>query len=175
MGYLATVYLAYLSHAQETGTDPSRYENFKSEDLRSGLNTIMSRIHNGETLDAVIKDISGGNYNNTDDFTAKFVKGENKDGTNGSGDNKKDENSLSFCTSYLNYLGQVTAELKKTDSNATANGSILLPLDTAEKSPLKEQAPEGAKENQRYYNIYVDPAVEEDDRPYRDFMIIVLS
>ncbi len=166
MGYLATVYLSYLSQAQTSGTDPLNYESFTSEQLRDGLGTIFLRLHEGETLDEVISDISGGMYANTDDFTAKFVKGENLDGTNGQGEAVTAEASLDFCTSYLNYLGAVTTELKKTDPNATANGSILLPLDTAAKSPIQPEAPEGAKENQEYFNIYHDDSVPEEMQPY---------
>ncbi len=166
MGYMATVYLSFLSQASENGTDQSNYKSFKSEDLRSGLNSILSRLHEGETLDEVIKDISGGKYENTDDFTAKFVKGENGDGTNGDGGKENLEDSLAFCTAYLNYMGKVTKKLQKTDPNATANGSILLPLDTAAKSPIKKQASKDAKENQKYFNIYHDPTVEESEQPY---------
>ena len=162
MGYLATLYLSYLAQA-DTPTD---YSSFSAGEFRTGLNTIFSLLHSGHTLDEVISSISGGMYKNTDDFTAKFVKGENGDGTNGNGESVTAEVSLGFCVSYLNYLGEVTTQLQKTDSNATANGSILLPLDTAEKSPIKAQAPEGAKENQQYFNIYRDPSIEEEDQPY---------
>ena len=163
MGYLASVYLATLAKAYETGTSAT-YESFSSEDLKSGLNSIMKQLHEGATLDNVITTISNGRYKNTDDFTAKFVKGENGDGTNGQ--DKNTEDSLDFCTAYLNYLGEVTTELKKTDPNATANGSILLPLDTAAKSPLQATAPEGAKENQKYFTIYHDSSLEDSDQPY---------
>ena len=162
MGYLATLYLSYLAQAD----NPTDYSSFSAGEFRTGLNTIFSLLHSGHTLDEVISSISGGMYKNTDDFTAKFVKGENGDGTNGEGESVTAEVSLGFCVSYLNYLGEVTAQLQKTDSNATANGSILLPLDTAEKSPIKAQAPEGAKENQQYFNIYRDPNIEEEDQPY---------
>ena len=162
MGYLATLYLSYLAQAD----DPTDYSSFSAEEFRTGLNTIFSLLHSGHTLDEVISSISGGMYENTDDFTAKFVKGENGDGTNGEGESVTAEVSLGFCVSYLNYLGEVTTQLQKTDSNATANGSILLPLDTAEKSPIQAQAPEGAKENQQYFNIYRDPNIEEEDQPY---------
>ena len=162
MGYLATLYLSYLAQAD----NPTDYSSFSAGEFRTGLNTIFSLLHSGHTLDEVISSISGGMYKNTDDFTAKFVKGENGDGTNGEGESVTAEVSLGFCVSYLNYLGEVTTQLQKTDSNATANGSILLPLDTAEKSPIKAQAPEGAKENQQYFNIYRDPSIEEEDQPY---------
>ena len=162
MGYLATLYLSYLAQAD----NPTDYSSFSAGEFRTGLNTIFSLLHSGHTLDEVISSISGGIYKNTDDFTAKFVKGENGDGTNGKGESVTAEVSLGFCVSYLNYLGEVTTQLQKTDSNATANGSILLPLDTAEKSPIKAQAPEGAKENQQYFNIYRDPSIEEEDQPY---------
>ena len=162
MGYLATLYLSYLAQAD----NPTDYSSFSAGEFRTGLNTIFSLLHSGHTLDEVISSISGGMYKNTDDFTAKFVKGENGDGTNGKGASVTAEVSLGFCVSYLNYLGEVTTQLQKTDSNATANGSILLPLDTAEKSPIKAQAPEGAKENQQYFNIYRDPSIEEEDQPY---------
>ena len=162
MGYLATLYLSYLAQAD----NPTDYSSFSAGEFRTGLNTIFSLLHSGHTLDEVISSISGGMYKNTDDFTAKFVKGENGDGTNGKGESVTAEVSLGFCVSYLNYLGEVTTQLQKTDSNATANGSILLPLDTAEKSPIKAQAPEGAKENQQYFNIYRDPSIEEEDQPY---------
>ena len=163
MGYLATVYLSHLANAKTNGTNPLNNNSFTSDKFRDGLNTIFLRLHEGETLDTVIIDISDGKYTSTDDFTAKFVKGEKGNGTN---NDEAKEASLEFCVSYLNYLGTVTTQLRQTDPNATANGSILLPLDTTAKSPIQEQAPEGAKENQKYFNIYHDPTVEESDQPY---------
>ena len=70
-----------------------------------------------ETLDSIIKDVSGGVYTNTADFQRKFIQGTYKNG-----DYEGDEGSLDFCTSFLNYLESQSTEGDWTD---LAHGSVL--------------------------------------------------
>ncbi|MBE5906705.1 MAG: hypothetical protein E7277_07970, partial [Lachnospiraceae bacterium] len=58
-GYLACMYLGYL-----LGGDLS------ASSIGRGLDTLLNRIKNGESLDAVIADAT--NYAGLDDFTARF-------------------------------------------------------------------------------------------------------
>lgn len=58
-GYLSTLYLGQMASGQGTVSTGS---------LRSGINTILSKLITGNTLSQVIKDISGGKYNSYQDF-----------------------------------------------------------------------------------------------------------
>ena len=111
-GYLATLYLSELA-AKKGGESAIKEDEttvaISSERLRAGLNSILERMHNGETLDQVVNDLSPVDvngkklYSDTNDFEAKFIKGvgsETATGTNYSGD----EASLQFTTTFLNYL-----------------------------------------------------------------------
>lgn len=58
-GYLSTLYLGQMASGQGTVSTGS---------LRSGINTIVSKLIAGNTLSQVIKDISGGKYSSYQDF-----------------------------------------------------------------------------------------------------------
>ena len=140
-GYLATLYLSELA-AKKGGESAIKEDEttvaISSERLRAGLNSILERMHNGETLDQVVNDLSPVDangkklYSDTNDFEAKFIKGvgsETATGTNYSGD----EASLQFTTTFLNYL----VALEKTmGQDEKPNGSILMDFATDLASPL---------------------------------------
>ena len=108
-GYLACVYLG-AKIATEDG------KKITSEDVRKGFNTILEKLHNGESLDSIIK-------NNTPykggllDFEDKFLK---------------DDESSQFAADLLNYYDTVGSKIGK-----RANGSILMDFETTADSPLE--------------------------------------
>ncbi len=114
-GYLAVLYLGYLA-AKEEGYEAIRNDGDCDIDvLRGGVNSILERLHDNETLDDIISSIS--DYNSTAEFQSRFMNGEAQE--------EKDMDALSFCASYLNFLeGQ-----KIPDGDGTrldlGNGSIL--------------------------------------------------
>ncbi|MBR3318015.1 MAG: hypothetical protein IKG21_09400, partial [Atopobiaceae bacterium] len=147
MGYLAVVYLADLASVKNTGQSAIEISNDQiqavdTNRLRLGFNSILERMHNGETLDQVISDISPVDgsgakiYKDTNDFQAKFIKGPVvKELPNDQVEYlpKGDEASSSFVCDYLNYLKYVSEQPNR---NYNANGSILMPVDVDVKSPL---------------------------------------
>ena len=108
-GSLATIYLSKLV----AGSDASG-ANVNSATVRNGFNTILSQIHNGKSLDAIIRDT--GKYAGVQDFEAKFLKG--------------DDPSAQFCVDYLNRLDAL-----EVDGNR-ATGSILADFSSLQKSVL---------------------------------------
>lgn len=64
VGYLAVM---YLSHIAAGGTV------YDATSLAQGLDTILSRIHAGESLDGVIKSISNNQFTGLRDFESKFA------------------------------------------------------------------------------------------------------
>lgn len=120
-GYLACIYLA--SGAASIG------ENYTTADIRRGLNTILEQLHNGTSLNDIIKGNTG--YDGINDFEAKFLL---------------DEESTGFCSNLLNYL----EELTKGNNDEPANGSILLDFDTSAGSPV-----EGRSEQSGDNSIFV--------------------
>ena len=122
-GYLATLYLSELSarsHPQ-IGSSVRQTESggiaFNNVALMYGLDYILARIHNGESLDSVIKDISGGRYQSTDDFEARFIKGPLTEGYYYS-----DDDSISFSIDFMNYMLSIS---RTEGRDNVANGSIL--------------------------------------------------
>lgn len=63
-GYLASMYLGYLAAGKPT--------TLTGTNLASGLNTVMQKLVDGDTLSDVIKDVSGGAYTSLSDFEKKF-------------------------------------------------------------------------------------------------------
>ncbi len=140
-GYIATLYLSELA-ARKTGesavVEDEGNVSISSERLRAGLNWILERMHNGETMDQVVYDLSPVDangkkiYADTNDFEAKFIKGvgtETASGVSYSGD----QDSLQFSTTFLNYLVALENTMGQDDK---PNGSILMDFDTELKSPL---------------------------------------
>ena len=132
-GYLATLYLCEMAAEKDPdiGSCIEMTENgpkFYSGNLRLGMNSILARMHKGESLDQVIADISGGRYANTDDFEKQYIKGLNSDGTY-----QGDAPSIDFTLKFMNYMRSIdTAEGR----DNLANGSILFPLDQDFNIPL---------------------------------------
>ncbi len=106
-GYLACV---YLGAKIATGDG-----NYTSEDVRKGFNTILAKLHNGESLDSIIKNNTP--YGGLLDFEDKFLK---------------DDGSSQFAADLLNYYDKVGSDIGK-----RANGSILMDFETTADSPLE--------------------------------------
>ena len=122
-GYLACLYLGELAAnsagrtSAYAGADGS--DAYKSEVIRDGINAMLERLHNGETLDGIIRDISNGAFADTKDFEQNFIKG--------------NEDSASFCTGYLNYMRALSQDKNR---KYLPNGSILYPFDCDFATPL---------------------------------------
>ena len=142
-GYCATLYLADLAARKDGGSAIVRASDggtsVSTAMLRMGLDSVMRRIHNGETLDAIIRDISPVDaqgarlYDSTDDFTTKFIKGT---GIPLEGDLVRyqgDDLSIAFVADYLNCLIAISETSGRADK---ANGSILMDVDKDYTSPL---------------------------------------
>ncbi|MDO4537856.1 MAG: hypothetical protein Q4B54_06800, partial [Coriobacteriales bacterium] len=136
-GYLATMYLGNMAAASSAeigspiGTQDGK-TTVSSEKIRLGLNSILERMHNGETLDQVIagisKDASGNSlYTSTNDFEAKFISGE----IGPQGGYMSDKASLEFMSTFLGYLDSVS-----TSNGSRANGSMLFDFDKDFTGPL---------------------------------------
>ena len=106
-GYLACV---YLGAKIATGDG-----NYTSEDVRNGFNTILEKLHNGESLDSIIKTYTS--YGGLLDFEDNFLK---------------DDGSSQFAADLLNYYDTVGSKIGK-----RANGSILMDFETTADSPLE--------------------------------------
>lgn len=139
-GYMACLYLADLSCRELEGAgavtfDPSgEISSISSEKLRAGLSEILYRLHCGDTLDAVICEISGGAYMDTADFTKRFIKG-HYDGN--LQEYTGDPGSLAFCRGYLNYMSRLDAM----DPETHPAGSLLMDdFASAKPSPLEKDA-----------------------------------
>lgn len=144
-GYLACLYLGELSARKLEGVGTSvsgsgAATTFDSAKIRLGLNSILQRMHNGETLDQVIKDISTTVvsgvptplYADTADFEQKFIRGgivEEGDGKYYKFDNR-DTESCTFVVGFLNYM------LGLETSDSVPNGSILYDFDRDFGTPL---------------------------------------
>lgn len=139
-GYMACLYLADLSCRELEGSGALTFDekgevaSISSEKLRKGLSEILFRLHCGDTLDEVIREISGGAYENTADFTARFIKGTmNEETQNYSGDPE----SLAFCVGYLNYMSRLDAM----DTETHPAGSLLMDdFGSTQPTPLEKDA-----------------------------------
>ena len=130
-GYLACLYLGELS-AMKVNKNYTYDDEKNNAMYLTGINSIMERLHNGETLDAVIRDISDGRYQDTNDFEKKFIKGS----STGTGDDEVwhgDSDSIRFCVNFLSYLQEIDGI---SSFKNYANGSILQPFMTDYETPL---------------------------------------
>lgn len=136
-GYLAVLYLGELSARASEEIEPAisvdddGNVSISSENIRLGLNSILERMHRGETLDEVINDISPVDadgaklYADTAAFEKAFLVGEH---------DIADKNaSLDFVTTFLGYMDKVGQTEGRT---LEANGSILFDLDADFSTPL---------------------------------------
>ena len=125
-GYLADLYLGELAARQENTSsvvpDENGRKQVSSEAIRLGLNSILERLHKGETLDQIIRSISDGRFQDVCDFEQKFIKG---------ADQKGDQDSLSFCVDFLNYMQDIGAA-----NTYIPNGSILFDFDRDFTTPI---------------------------------------
>ena len=159
-GYLAVLYLSERAAAGDEAlgssmrTDADGKTVVDSEKLRLGLNGILERLHNGETLDEVIAEVSGGDYADAEDFEARFIKGEQEQG---------DEASLTFCTNLLNYLEDLSVE-----RGERVSGSILFDFDAADQRAIDSNR----RETSDLFNVVGSNDYVESDAdnpvPYSD-------
>ena len=168
-GYLAVMYLGALANDymnEELENSDSAIElvvenddgyYYNSEAIRNGLNYILEELHSGKPLDAVISTISDGKYAETADFQDAFLSVD---------DEGNYDESFDFCVGVLNYLDYATQEFQKDDSNARANGSILLAFDTEAKSPIEDKLPDDIGAQQVFVindsKTYVTSTVDND-------------
>ena len=139
-GYMACLYLADLGYRHQEGSGAVSFDpngdvaSISSEKLREGLSAILSRLHRGDTLDEVIRDISGGAYRDTADFEARFIKGSYSEVTR---QYSGDPESLSFCVGYLNYMSR----LDDLDPDTHPAGSMLMDdFASTQPTPLEKDA-----------------------------------
>jgi len=108
--------------------------SISSEKLRKGLSAILERLHRGDTLDEVIRDISGSAYADTMDFTRRFIKGNYNEEIQ---DYDGDPQSLAFCVGYINYMNRLDA----LDPDTHPAGSVLMDdFGTTRPTPLEADA-----------------------------------
>ena len=129
-GYLAVLYLGELAARDSCiGSSVIRSEesvSFSSERIRLGLSQIIERMHDGETMDKVIRDISNGRFQNTAQFENEFIQGSDREG---------EEDSLNFCVDFLNYMNAVSIA-----NTNYAHGSVLFPFDQDYTTPIAWEA-----------------------------------
>ena len=118
-GYLAWLYLSSLVAGGVEEVPTSAY-------IRDGMNTILEKMHNGTSLDEVIR--STGEYTGLKDFEARFLT-------------SQDTGSVNFTVNYLNYLDKIS-----NDNGLRANGSILLDFDTMDGSALERMTDTSAEQ-----------------------------
>lgn len=141
-GYLATLYLAQLAAQKDPNIGSAMkadgtFSGDSNTKLCLGLNSILKRMHNGETLDQVIADISAIDgdpsiYTDTADFTEKFIKGPQNDDETYSGDTA----SITFTLTYLNYMRSLEKLMEQGKRSFLPNGSILFGFDQDYNIPL---------------------------------------
>ena len=142
-GYLACMYLYELAASRDSSIGTSISESggnvvVSSEKLRLGMNSIIERMHKGETLDQVINSISagipGGAYKDTDDFEARFIKGVKDE--DGKYDLAGDPASVDFVYEFMSYMNRIDQAKERGERNDYANGSVLFDFETDFRSPL---------------------------------------
>ena len=147
-GYLAALYLAQLAAQNDPGIgsamkintiakDTITFEGDSAMKLRLGLDSILKRMHNGETLDQVIADISADDdknprYSSVADFEKKFIKGVKDENEVYQGD----EASLYFVLPFLNYMRSLEKEKEQGKRSNLPNGSILFEFNDDFNVPL---------------------------------------
>ncbi len=113
-GYLACAYLGYLDARSRGESVCLEGGGYDIDAIRGGINHILSRLHGtGDgsdclSLDDVIKEISGSEFENTRDFEDKFIK------------NNRDSNV--FVANYL----QMLEDIPTSGDARYASGSLLL-------------------------------------------------
>lgn len=131
-GYLAMFYLCDLAAKQDPKVGAAITETngdfrMDNQKLLYGFNDILSRLHNGETLDSIIINLTDGRFEDTADFEDRFICGEQVNDTYSG-----DEETLGLCVSILNYFDELT----KTHGE-TASGSLLVPFENVGVFPFE--------------------------------------
>ena len=116
-GPLAVMYMGELYNRKTTGnstvlTDGDGSVSVDTIAVRNGISAIMERMHNGETMDSVIADISDGKYRDTLELCKKYFE---MDGPN--------MDSMGFAANVLNYVDALSKE-----NGAPIPASILKPF-----------------------------------------------
>ena len=161
-GYLAVLYLGELAARKapeigtSVGTSASGLTVFSGEKIRLGLDSILARLHNGETLDQVIADISP--YKDVDEFEGRFIQGavEELDDS----PYYVFDDSTQFVSDFLKFMNAIEND---DEYQYHPNGSILFEFYKDFVTPLDRD-----KEAQSDYlkivesNTYVDSTVPDD-------------
>ena len=125
-----------------------------SETIHLGLSDMLGSLHDGQTLDSVIREISDGKFEDTVAFEKQFIKGT----AGADGAYTGDAESLDFCVTFLNYMLDLYND---EDMAYGGNGSILKDFDEDYDSPLD---PEKTAESDLFKivesNEYVDSTVD---------------
>ncbi|MBR2683632.1 MAG: hypothetical protein IKE22_10260 [Atopobiaceae bacterium] len=146
-GYLASLFLGEMAARVDDSigtsiTTSNDQLSISSGNIRMGLNNILERMHNGETLDQVIYDISPVDdagkkcYTSTDDFQLKFIKGVhtvNEEGGKTYYGDKGNGCSFNFVATFLDYL--LDLELAG-GREYKPNGSAIFAFDEDFETPL---------------------------------------
>lgn len=149
-GYLAVLYLGELAARQDEslGTSISTSDDglyISSEKIRLGLNAILERMHNGETLDDVINSISPVDedgkklYADAGDFESKFIKGVGKESEDGTFTYYGDNGNLAsyeFVSTFLDYMYDLENQEGR---QFLPNGSILFDFEEDYNTPLDNE------------------------------------
>ncbi|MGN1107470.1 MAG: flagellin, partial [Huintestinicola sp.] len=135
-GYLACMYLGYVA----AGSDADMNDSVgAAADIASGVSLILSKLVNGNSLDSVIKEVTGQKYANTAAFANGFAN---------------DTDALNFVKQLLKYTsddpnndgnvggGLLSGDLAKTDpvANGNISGLKLFALNTSN-TIVKNQYP----------------------------------
>lgn len=83
-GYLAVMYIGQIASGKGLSA-----ENITAPNIAIGLDRVLNKLIYGMSLDAVIIDVTGGEYESTSDFEAKFA----------------DSNSVSFISNLIKNVG----------------------------------------------------------------------
>ena len=142
-GYLAVIYLGYLAAERTAGSTsaPVIGDNgvVNVDRIRDGLSSILTWIHEGCSLETVIKFVSTSNlaaegqgeprYASVAKFEEKFIQGsegENEGGIIFSNDGDRAiYGSAKFTEVFLNFLEDNSRQGEGLDNTALANGSVL--------------------------------------------------
>ncbi len=119
-GPIAVMYLGELSLRHKGSSAVTRDENgqvtrIDSGALRAGVSKLIEAAHNGVSLDQLIFEYSDGFFADTDDFSRRYIVGD---------ENGRDTESLQFTADLLNYLEKLSGEQGK-----PVSGSMLVDFD----------------------------------------------
>ncbi len=170
-GYLAVLYLGELAARKDAsvGSSVSRDGNtvvINSENIRYGLNSILERMHEGETLDQIIYDISPVDsrgvkmYLDTAHFESKFIYGDQIYQEDSFKGDYETGASLEFVTAYLNYMKGLE---QQSDREHLPNGSILFDFSVDYDTPLDRTKSDSTEVYQiAESNTFVTSTVPDD-------------